>query len=768
MPPPDAPNRTLPSWAGYALALLLAAGAWLARFSLGPVLHGVQPFAFFYVAVGLAAWFAGTGPALAAMGAGLIAGAYFFLEPQLSFAVRTVVPMVIYLLVSLSFVVLFARARRSGTLARENAQRIQRSEAELKQQHALLEGLAESVLDGILIVGRDGRTLYYNQRFKEVWGFPESVIATGTDAAALAWAEQQVPDPVAFRAGVAAAYAQPDRIVRDELRLKDGRVFDRYGAPVRNDGTHYGWVWTFRDVSAQKRIEAALRDSEERANALSEATFDAVVLHDDGVVLEVNRPFETMFGYTSAEIIGMPALQMLMTADSRQEASEHIRAADEEPYEAVCQRKDGSTLFVEIRAKNIVYRGRRVRVASAHDITSRREAEEALRESEQRFHQAFANAPIGMVLTDLQGRLRHVNRAYCGITGYSENELLDPGVEFLNLTHPDDVASNREAYRRLLAGEIPAFFVEKRYIRKGGSLVWVRASASLRKDREGRPFQIIGLVEDISAKKNAEQALRESEAALKQAHEELQRHAQTLEATVAERTAQLRATVEELEGLSYSLSHDLRAPLRAMKGFSQILEAEYGPQLGDRGGMFLQRITRAAGRLDQLIQDVLTYGRIAREQIELGPIDLEKLAHQLIEENPALQPPGAVVTIDSPLHPVLGHEAYLMQVLSNLVYNAVKFVAPGVQPHVWLRTDPAGRDVRLSVRDNGIGIPPEAQTRIFRMFERFHGGQSYEGTGIGLAIVRKAVERLGGCVGVESEPGRGSTFWVQLPKPEAA
>jgi signal transduction histidine kinase len=206
----------------------------------------------------------------------------------------------------------------------------------------------------------------------------------------------------------------------------------------------------------------------------------------------------------------------------------------------------------------------------------------------------------------------------------------------------------------------------------------------------------------------------------------------------------------------------MRAPLRAMQGYSQILMETAGPTLSLEASDYLRRIMRSAERLDALIQDVLTYSRVARAPVELKPINLERMAETVISDHPALQAGRAEIVVERPLHNVLANEAFMSQCLTNLLANAAKFVAPGQMPRVRLRTESRGKEVQLWVEDNGIGIAPEDQARIFGIFQRVHAGPSYEGTGIGLAIVQKAVQRMGGRVGVQSAPGQGSKFWLQL------
>jgi signal transduction histidine kinase len=242
-----------------------------------------------------------------------------------------------------------------------------------------------------------------------------------------------------------------------------------------------------------------------------------------------------------------------------------------------------------------------------------------------------------------------------------------------------------------------------------------------------------------------------------------------LEDRVAARTHELQERNEELEAFGYSISHDLRAPLRAMQGFSQILLDEYGERLDDEGRRYAGRIVAGATRMDQLIRDLLAYSRISREQLQPVAVNLSRIVKAALEQIDAeLTERGADVKVQEPLPAVVGHAATLSQVVANLLGNGAKFMPPGRVPRLNVRAEPRRQVVRLWVEDNGIGIQPEHQERIFGVFERLHGNDEYPGTGIGLAIVRKGIERMGGRVGVESTPGQGSRFWIELPPVSAA
>lgn len=259
----------------------------------------------------------------------------------------------------------------------------------------------------------------------------------------------------------------------------------------------------------------------------------------------------------------------------------------------------------------------------------------------------------------------------------------------------------------------------------------------------------------ISLAQQAEE-LRQAKAKLENANEEL-------EARVRERTFKLRETVSELEAFSYTISHDLRTPLRAMQGYSEALLSEKCDRLDGEGKYYLERIHRAASRLDLLIQDVLAYSRIAQGEVELTAIPLDVFLKELLNCYPEITE-KLNISLHSPMPSVLGHEGYLTQCVSNFLGNAAKFTRPGVSPEVAIRAETDADWVRIWFEDNGIGIASEHQEQIFQIFGRVYGDKQFEGTGIGLAIVRKAAERMGGKVGVLSELGKGSRFWLNLKK----
>ncbi len=258
---------------------------------------------------------------------------------------------------------------------------------------------------------------------------------------------------------------------------------------------------------------------------------------------------------------------------------------------------------------------------------------------------------------------------------------------------------------------------------------------------------------EITARKRAEKALLEANA-------QLADRATHLDALVQQRTQKLLETIGDLEAFSYSIAHDMRAPLRSLQGFSKILLADFGPKLEAEAQDFLYRIAKSASRMDKLIQDVLNYSKVVSGDLPMEPVDLDALVNGILDTYPIFDAQNVTIRVVAPLPPVLGNEAMLTQVFSNLMGNAVKFARTGMKPQIEIWAEARLPLVRLLVKDEGIGISADQHEKIFNIFQQVE--KSEAGTGIGLAIVKKSVERMNGKVGLDSKLGHGSTFWIEL------
>jgi len=256
---------------------------------------------------------------------------------------------------------------------------------------------------------------------------------------------------------------------------------------------------------------------------------------------------------------------------------------------------------------------------------------------------------------------------------------------------------------------------------------------------------------------------------LREARDKLARTNEDLERQVRERTVQLVEANANLQSFSYTAAHDLRSPLRSIKSFSEIVVEDFGASLGADGRSMLERISASADQLARLLDNLLEYSKMSQAELKLEPVSLAKAVGEvqaLLQGD--IRARNAIVTAADPLPEVIGHAATVVLLITNLLSNALKFIPSDVQPQVRIWEERNGDCVRLYVQDNGIGIAPRDQEKIFDAFQRLHSKQAYPGTGLGLAIVRKGAERMGGRAGVESEPGKGSRFWVEFKAAERA
>ncbi len=274
----------------------------------------------------------------------------------------------------------------------------------------------------------------------------------------------------------------------------------------------------------------------------------------------------------------------------------------------------------------------------------------------------------------------------------------------------------------------------------------------------------IGLLADTFNQMLAQ--IQERDQALRHSNDALTKLNQDLEQRVQNRTDALKESNEQMQVFTYSVAHDLRAPLRSIKGFSEAVLEDYGPRLEGDALTYLDRVIKSVDHMDMIIQDLLSYSTLSRDELTLTTVNLRQVIDNALNFQTAdIQSTRAEITIHEPILPVTGHAATIENMVTNLISNAIKYVSPGTAPRINIRTECAGKAVRLWVEDHGIGIAPEYHEKIFGVFSRLHTAAVYSGTGIGLAIVRKGAERLNGRCGVDSAPGKGSRFWIELPAP---
>lgn len=505
------------------------------------------------------------------------------------------------------------------------------------------------------------------------------------------------------------------------------------------------------------RFQTQLLASREYTQAIIEAAPPLLILDEEFRVKTANESFCKCFKTSSGKTVGVLVCEL----GNGQWNIPKLRTMLEKilPRKSAFKDFEVAQEFPAIGRRTMLLSGRQLGrlpmiILFIEDVTERRESQSAMLASEIRYRRLFEAARDGILILDPGTRkITDANPFMTELLGYSRNELV--GRELWEIGLLKDEAASRVAFQQLQKAH---------YIRyedlplqnKAGRRHEVEFVSNLY-DEGGRKV-IQCNIRDITERKQAEKALLAAKI-------EIGRHASELEQVVSERTRELCDTIGELKRFSYSVSHDMRAPLRAMQSFAQFLVDQYGGKLDEQGVNYLHQIMRSAVRLDRLIQDVLSYTRILNANLPMVPVDLDRLVRDIVGTFTNGQPIKPEVQITGRLSMVMGSEALLAQCVSNLLSNATRFVAPGTTPRVEVSSEPIEKaSIRVFFKDNGIGIAPENHERIFRLFERIHPAAQYEGTGIGLAIVRKAAQRMGAQVGFKSELGEGSNFWIQLAK----
>lgn len=522
-----------------------------------------------------------------------------------------------------------------------------------------------------------------------------------------------------------------------QMIRKDGSRWWGVFAPRRVSGSGFDsqCIEFVIDITESKRHEEELR-SQARLLDLSS---DAIISRDlDGKIVFWNHGAEVLYGWARREVIGKNVHRLLQTKwpEPFENITRKLMQNGAWAGELTHTTRSGEQRTVFCR--KALDREHNVVLETNTDITELQRARSELVQREALLQSLAREARVGLAVISKDRRYLFANHRHAEIVGVQYpvegkrvEDVLGPLYEQIR-PHLDRAFSGEHVIYEVRIPNHPATGFDR----------FVEIVCDPRLERADNPY-VVSVVTDITDRKLAQQ---------------------NLERTVAERTAELRHANEHLEAFVYSIAHDLRAPLRAMQGYSHLLMSDSESHLSEQEKTFVGKINQSAQFMDKLVLDLLAFGRTASTQISFEPVDLQKVWDAAVYQCAAeIERSNAIVEVDHPLCRVRAHEPTLTQVITNLLSNAIKFVEPGKRPNVRFGCSAAGRVACIWLQDNGVGIEPQYHDRIFRVFERLHGTK-FGGTGIGLAIVRKGIERMNGNVGLESEPGKGTRFWIELPK----
>jgi PAS domain S-box-containing protein len=559
-------------------------------------------------------------------------------------------------------------------------------------------------------------------------GFAERLIADGTRTAAEALA-QQIDTGIELNGRRKDGSQFPIEIMLSPLESAEGVLVTA----------------AIRDVTEHKNAEKHLEQMEARYRGLLEAAPDAmVVVNRSGEIVLLNVQAEKQFGYRRDELLGQKVKNIIpegfaerLIADGTRTAAEALAQQIGTGIELNGRRKDGSEFPIEIMLSPLESAEGVLVTAAIRDITERKRVEDALRRSEERFRlMASGVKDYANIMLDPEGRVVSWNVGAARIEGYRTEEII--GQPFSRFYSVEDIRNGTPGSELKQARKNGSFEGEGWRVRKDGSRFLANVVITALRDEKGRLRGFGKIMRDITERRRSEEHLT-----------------RTME--------ELKRSNDELEQFAYVASHDLQEPLRMVASYTQLLAQRYEGRLDSDADEFITFAVDGCNRMQDLIRDLLSYSLAAANVEVLREISSEEALEKTLKNLRAtIQGSGAIVTHDS-LPSIMMDETQLVQVFQNLIGNAIKYrgvAAPRV--HVAATRD-GGREWIFSVRDNGMGIEPQYFERIFVLFQRLHGQNEFEGTGIGLAMCKKIVNRIGGRIWVESQAMKGSTFYFALP-----
>jgi PAS domain S-box-containing protein len=635
------------------------------------------------------------------------------------------------------------------------------AEAALRESEARKAAMLETSLDAIISIDHRGVVREWNSAAERIFGYRREH-ALGKPLEKLivppATTEKYLPGLADYlMTGVGSLIGRPIEVM---ARRSSGEEFPIELALTQIPSSEPPSFTAFvRDITDRKHAEEALRRSEARKAAVLETALDAIVSIDQqGKVIEWNPAAERIFGYSRELAMGRDMTELIIPTSNlelhRKGLARFLQTGRGRGFghrmEIMAMRANGAEFPAELTITKIPGEGPNVFTSFIRDITERRRTEEALRKSEERFRLLVEGVEdYAIYMLDTHGRITTWNAGAERIEGFRAQEII--GRRFHRFYTPEDVERKKPDQALAVATAEGRFQDERWQVRKDGTHYWASFVITALRDEHGKLTGFSTIARDVTKRKHAEDEIRRLNA--------------ELERRVQERTSELQAAYHEMEAFSYSISHDLRAPLIHIAGFAEMLKSDLGTRLDEKSKRHLDTICDSTESMGRMIADLLTFSRIGRAEMHKVKFNLSDTIKDVRRDLQAQTAQRKITWVVPDLPEVFGDPFLLRQALFNLIANAVKYTRAREEARIEITVETTEKEHIFAVRDNGAGFDMKYVAKLFGVFQRLHPAREFEGTGIGLANVRRIIQRHGGRTWAEGIVDGGATFYFTLPIP---
>ena len=561
------------------------------------------------------------------------------------------------------------------------------------------------------------------------------------------------------------------QILELKLRKREDNPFYAYLETITvkdENGNFKEFRITVTDIQNLKNTEEALKESEERYRQIFVNNHAPMLLIDpiNGDIVDANPAATNFYGYKLDELIKIKISDINVSED-KSILEEMQKALSKEKNHFIFKHllANGEIKDVDVYSGLINQRGRSLLYSIVHDVTAQKKAEIARRNSEELFRLIFDQSPLSSAITKLDYTPLQINDAFSRMLGYSKEELYL--MKFTEYTHPDDIDEEIEQFNRITSGKIDSFEMEKKYIHKNGEILCANLFISAVKDQFGKLLRFLVIVEDVTLRKKIENIMKQRTDRLTNINKILNVEIgdyEKAEIKLENLIEKLKNSNKELEQFAYVASHDLREPLRMITSFLELLKMRYENDLDGEANEFIDYAVDGAQRMDVMIKDLLDYSRISSQERKFEYLKSEEILNTVLINLKSTIKDNSVNIIHDPLPLIYANNQQMVQLFQNLIGNAIKYRGKE-NPEIQISYEDVDDEYIFSIKDNGIGIDEKHLKKIFKIFHRLHTSEEYEGTGIGLAISEKILEKHRGKIWAESETDKGTTFHFTIPYP---